>query len=247
MPADERLELDVADILTVLRQGSLEPEGVMPYSSNYTVLVSVRYQEVMTLAVYKPRRGERPLWDFPRGTLYQREVAAFLVSESLGFGLVPPTVVRDGPYGIGALQLYIENDQEAHIFTMQKEGGYEHALRQLAAFDYLINNADRKSGHCLKGLDDRMWAIDHGICFHSEYKLRTVLWDYIGQPLPKDVRSALHSFQICLDQQAPVACELAELLAPEELHALRGRLGVLLRGGKYPVPGDGPNVPWPPV
>ncbi len=247
MPADERLELDVADILTVLRQGSLEPEGVMPYSSNYTVLVSVRYQEVMTLAVYKPRRGERPLWDFPRGTLYQREVAAFLVSESLGFGLVPPTVVRDGPYGIGALQLYIENDQESHIFTMQKEGGYEHALRQLAAFDYLINNADRKSGHCLKGLDNRLWAIDHGICFHSEYKLRTVLWDYIGEPLPKDVRSALHRFQICLDQQAPVACELAELLAPEELYALRGRLGVLLRGGKYPAPGDGPNVPWPPV
>lgn len=155
--------------------------------------------------------------------------------------------MRDGPYGIGALQLYIENDQEAHIFTMQKEGRYEQALRQLAAFDYLINNADRKSGHCLKGLDNRMWAIDHGICFHSEYKLRTVLWDYIGQPLPKDVRSALHSFQICLDQQAPVACELAELLAPEELHALRGRLGVLLRGGKYPAPGDGPNVPWPPV
>ncbi len=247
MTAGQPLELDVADILTILKNGTLATEGVMPYSSNYTVLTTVNYQNITTLAVYKPRRGERPLWDFPRGTLYQREVAAFLVSEALGFGLVPPTVVCDGPFGVGALQLYIDNDQESHLFTMQKEGGYEHPLHQLAAFDYLINNADRKSGHCLKGRDNRLWAIDHGICFHVEYKLRTVLWDYIGEPLPGDVKAALQGFKTCLEQQAPVACELAELLDQDEMRALRQRLNVLLRGGRYPAPGDGPNVPWPPV
>lgn len=247
MPAEQPLELDVADIITILKQGTLEAEGVMPYSSNYTVLTTVSYQGITTLAVYKPRRGERPLWDFPRGTLYQREVAAFLVSEALGFALVPPTVVCHGPFGVGALQLYIDNDQESHLFTMQKEQRYEPTLRQLAAFDYLINNADRKSGHCLRGLDDRLWAIDHGICFHVEYKLRTVLWDYIGEPLPSNVRAGLQHFNECLAQKAPVACELAELLDRDELRALQQRLNVLLRGGKYPAPGDGPNVPWPPV
>ncbi|NJK79758.1 MAG: SCO1664 family protein [Chloroflexaceae bacterium] len=244
----QRMELDVSDILTLLKDGNLEVEGMMPYSSNHTLLTNITLNDLTTLAIYKPRRGERPLWDFPRGTLYRREVAAYLVSEGLGFSFVPPTVVRDGPYGVGAVQLFIENDQESHLFTMMREGGYDHTVLQLTAFDYLINNADRKSGHCLKGTDNRLWAIDHGICFHSEYKLRTVLWDYAGQPLPGDIRAALRNFQQCVEQRAPVMQVLEELLDAEEIEAMRRRLNRMVRTGVFPSPGaGGPNIPWPPV
>lgn len=241
------VEIDIAGVLELLSKGELNVEGVLPYSSNYTLLASVECNGLAALAVYKPRRGERPLWDFPRGTLYRREVAAYLVDTALGFSLVPPTVVRDGPYGIGALQLFIDNDQESHLFTMQREGKYEVAIKRLAAFDCLINNADRKSGHCLKGTDGRLWAIDHGICFHHEHKLRTILWDYAGMPLPDDVTRALRCLRERLDQNDAIAQMLAELLDRAEMRALRRRLDNLLSAGVYPEPGLGPNMPWPPV
>jgi uncharacterized repeat protein (TIGR03843 family) len=234
-------------LLELLTQGDIAVEGLMPYSSNYTLLTTVTHQDSEALAIYKPRRGERPLWDFPRGTLYQREYAAYLVSEALGFAFVPPTIVRDGPYGIGALQLFIESDDEDHLLTMYREGCYEDDILRLAAFDYLINNADRKSGHCLKGLDNRLWAIDHGICFHEEYKLRTVLWDFVDQPLPPDVLAALRCLQQQLDRGEPPAPALDDLLNQSELHAMRKRLDKMVRSGTYPRPGPGPNVPWPPV
>ncbi len=239
--------MDVAQVLELLALGEMQIEGSMPYSSNYTLLTSVEHKGVRTLAIYKPRRGERPLWDFPRGTLYKREVAAYLVSAALGFDLVPPTVVRDGPYGIGALQLFIENDEEAHLFTMQKEGGYDDVIMRLTVFDCLINNADRKSGHCLKGIDKRLWAIDHGICFHHEYKLRTVLWDFVGQPLPADVMAALCNFRERLDRNDAMVQMLEELLDRAEMRAFRRRLDQLIATGVYPAPGPGPNIPWPPV
>lgn len=247
MTTQQALAENGSDVLQLLSYGEIEIEGLLPYSSNYTLLTAVAYRGVRSLAVYKPRRGERPLWDFPRGTLYKREVAAYLVSEALGFALVPATVARDGPYGLGALQLYIENDQESHLFTMQREGGYEADIARLAAFDYLINNADRKSGHCLKGLDKRLWAIDHGICFHCEYKLRTVLWDFVGQPFPPDVANALYRFKAGLEQRDATARRLDELLDATEMRALRRRLNSMVSTGTYPGPGSGPNVPWPPV
>lgn len=240
-------EIDVASMLELLSKGNLNIEGVMPYSSNYTLLVSVEYNDLSVFAIYKPRRGERPLWDFPRGTLYQREVAAYLVDAALGFALVPPTVIRDGPYGIGALQLFIDNDESAHLFTMQREGKYELAIMRLAAFDCLINNADRKSGHCLKGIDDRLWAIDHGISFHHEYKLRTILWDFVGMPFPPDIARALCALQVCMEQGDPIMHMLERLLDGVELRAFQRRLNNLIRAGVYPAPGSGPNVPWPPV
>jgi uncharacterized repeat protein (TIGR03843 family) len=240
--------LGVAQVVDLLNNGEIEPQGVMPYSTNYTLLTTVTQGDLRALAIYKPRRGERPLWDFPRGTLYRREVAAYVVSAALGFDLVPPTVVRDGPYGIGAVQLFIESDEQAHIFTMQKEGGYDHVLRQLAVFDVLINNADRKSGHCLKATGGRMWAIDHGICFHYEHKLRTVVWDYVGQPIDAASMQALKGFRQQLQQgNDPVAESLEQLLDKAELRALRRRLEGLISAGKYPQPGPGPNSPWPPV
>lgn len=244
---EEPQEIGVARVLEVLARGELSIETSMPYSSNYTLLTRAEYEDVQLLAIYKPRRGERPLWDFPKGTLYKREAAAYVVSEGLGFSFVPPTVVRDGPYGVGMVQLFIANDEESHLFTMLKEGGYDETIRQLCAFDCLINNADRKSGHALKGLDGRLWAIDHGICFHYEPKLRTVLWDFVGERLPPEVLRALCAFRERLDGSDGLTRLLDDLLEKNELRALRRRLDRLIDAGAFPSPGPGPNVPWPPV
>lgn len=240
-------ELSVGEVLALLAKGEIEVQGMMPWSSNYTLLVTVRDGRQEGLAVYKPRRGERPLWDFPRGTLCQREFAAFLLSEALGWSLVPPTVLRDGPYGYGSVQLYIDCDQDAHLFTMQKEGGYDDQLARLAAFDILSNNADRKSGHCLKGVDGRLWAIDHGICFHAEPKLRTVLWDYAGEPICKEIVEDLCALREDIRNGGRFIRALEGLLAPEEVRAFRRRLDRLIETGCYPDPGAARSIPWPPV
>jgi len=240
-------ELSVGDVLALLAKGEIEVQGMMPWSTNYTLLVTVRDGDLQGLAVYKPRRGERPLWDFPRGTLCQREFAAFLLSEALGWSLVPPTVLRDGPYGYGSVQLYIDCDQDAHLFTMQKEGGYEDQLARLSAFDILSNNADRKSGHCLKGTDGRLWAIDHGICFHAEPKLRTVLWDYAGQPICEEIMADLRALREDVRNGGRFIRALEGLLAPEEVRAFRRRLDRLIETGCYPDPGAARHIPWPPV
>lgn len=240
-------ELSVGEVLALLAKGDMEVQGMMPWSSNYTLLVTVRDGDLEGLAVYKPRRGERPLWDFPRGTLCQREFAAFLLSEALGWSLVPPTVLRDGPYGYGSVQLYIDCDQDAHLFTMQKEGGYEDQLARLAAFDILSNNADRKSGHCLKGTDGRLWAIDHGICFHAEPKLRTVLWDFAGEPICEEIMADLRALREEVRNGGRFIRALEGLLAPEEVRAFRRRLDRLIETGCYPDPGAARSIPWPPV
>ncbi|MCS6938015.1 MAG: SCO1664 family protein [Roseiflexaceae bacterium] len=240
-------ELSVGEVLALLAKGEMEVQGMMPWSTNYTLLVTVRDGDLEGLAVYKPRRGERPLWDFPRGTLCQRELAAFLLSEALGWSLVPPTVLRDGPYGYGSVQLYIDCDQDAHLFTMQKEGGYEDQLARLAAFDILSNNADRKSGHCLKGTDGRLWAIDHGICFHAEPKLRTVLWDFAGEPICEEIMADLRALREDVRNGGRFIRALEGLLAPEEVRAFRRRLDRLIETGCYPDPGAARSIPWPPV
>lgn len=240
-------ELSVGEVLALLTNGKMEIQGMMPWSSNYTLLVTVRNGDLEGLAVYKPRRGERPLWDFPRGTLCQREFAAFLLSEALGWSLVPPTVLRDGPYGYGSVQLYIDCDQDAHLFTMQKEGGYDDQLARLAAFDILSNNADRKSGHCLKGTDGRLWAIDHGICFHAEPKLRTVLWDFAGEPICEEIMADLCALREDVRNGGRFIRALEGLLAPEEVRAFRRRLDRLIETGCYPDPGAARHIPWPPV
>jgi uncharacterized repeat protein (TIGR03843 family) len=249
MPMDETTptELSLGNILKLLALGELEVQGMLPWSSNYTLLVSVRYEDMQGLAVYKPRRGERPLWDFPRGTLCQRELAAYLLSADLGWMLVPPTVLRDGPYGVGSVQLYIDCDQEAHLFTMQREGGYESQIQRLAAFDVIANNADRKSGHCLKGADGRLWSIDHGICFHAEPKLRTVLWDYAGEPLPDDILEDLQGLRERVRADGQLIKAIGGLIDADEVRAFRRRLDRLVDQRHYPNPGSGRSVPWPPV
>ena len=170
----------------LLRRGEIEVKGRMPWSSNGTYLVHLCLGDEEGAAIYKPHRGERPLWDYPSG-LYRREVAVYEVSEALGWGLVPETVVRDdGPFGPGSLQRFVAAHFEEHYFTLLERPELHDALRTMCLFDLIVNNGDRKSGHCLLGEDGRIWGIDHGLCLHEEPKLRTVIWDFAGQPVPAE-------------------------------------------------------------
>lgn len=245
MPADERPP--GPDHLTLLACGEMEVQGRMPWSSNQTFLVTVTDGLHTVGAIYKPARGERPLWDFPGG-LHRREAAAWELSDHLGLGLVPPTVVRgDAPFGPGSVQLLVDADYEQHYFTLLEDPAHHRVLRRMAAFDVIANNADRKSGHCLRGSDGRLWAIDHGICFHEEYKLRTVLWDYAGQPLRPDILDDLKALRVRMNASDPLLDVFSQLLDKDEVRAFRRRLDKLIESGCYPDPGYGRYMPWPPV
>ncbi len=230
-------------IIALLAQGEMEVLGLLPGSSNYTFLTAVRDASLQCLAVYKPQRGESPLWDFPQGTLCLREVAAYLVSQALGWSFIPPTVLRDGPHGLGSVQLFIEAEPEAHYFTFRDEHVPE--LQQIALFDCLTNNADRKGGHCLRGKDGHIWAVDNALTFHTDYKLRTVIWDFAGQPIPEELLRDLAAFRERLAQQNLPVETLAKLLAAEEMEALKQRLHALLKRATFPEPGPGRHIPWP--
>ena len=182
----------------------------MLFRSNATLLVNLSLGGDELRAIYKPQRGERPLWDFPTGTLCRREVAAFAVSRALGWDLVPDTVLRDGPFGLGMVQRYVEHDPDRHYFAILEEQG--DPLRRMAAFDIVVNNADRKGGHCLEAAEDgRVLGIDHGLCFHAQWKLRTVIWDFGGEPLPADVVTDLTGLAAEIDAGG-LDAELGELL-----------------------------------
>lgn len=231
-------------ILELLHRGRLKIEGLLPNSSNYTFLATVKQPDLECLAVYKPQRGERPLWDFPRGTLFRREYAAFLVAMAIGWIFVPPTVLRRGPHGMGALQLYMDVVPEANFFSLREQ--YPAIFQRLCAFDYVVNNADRKGGHCLMGSDGRVWAIDHGVTFNADFKLRTVIWDWAGEPMPEDVLAGLHRLQQRLGADDNLAATLSRLLSATEITALRQRVDALLASGCFPEPDqDLPNIPWP--
>jgi len=234
-------------LLDTLRCGEVVEEyGVMRWSSNYTFLVSVAHENLQTMAVYKPQKGERPLWDFPDGTLCYREVAAFLTSEALGWQLVPPTVLREGPRGLGSVQFYVDHDPEVNYFSFDET--MRPQLSRLAAFDTIINNADRKGGHCLVDSEGHLWGIDHGISFHSAPKLRTVVWDFAGESVPEDYLADLDRLCVSLeDEGSSFRLSLAELLSNHEINTLRARVKQLLKTRRYPLPGAGPNYPWPPV
>ncbi len=233
--------------LQLLSTGNMQIIGLMTDSSNYTFLAEVNGSDLHSLAIYKPRRGERPLWDFPRGTLCQREVAAYLVNEALGWAIVPPTVLRNGPeYGIGSVQLFIDADPEAHYFVLR--GRDNTALKRIAIFDLVINNADRKGGHILRDHDGHLWGIDHGIAFHAEPKLRTVIWDYVGQPIPDESLVDMQQLRRTLDMPGdPLTVNLAGLLQRGEIEALRRRIDRLLRRPVFPEPTGNRSVPWPPI
>lgn len=231
-------------LLQILDEGRLELEGHLTWGSNYTFLARVCQDEQSVLAIYKPQQGERPLWDFDPGTLCLRECAAYLVSAAIGWNMTPPTILRQGPYGLGSLQLFVDHDPEQHYFTI--EGQYPEQLQRFVLFDAIINNADRKSGHILVGLDGRLWAIDHGVSFHVEPKLRTVIWEFAGEPIPPNEMAALAALQKRLAEKgSSFIIELTKLLSPAEIRAMKQRLAKLIQSGQFPQPGRGRHYPWP--
>lgn len=233
--------------LEILEHGEITVRGKFLWGSNFTFLVDVSHNDQALKGVYKPTRGERPLWDFPPSSLAHREVAAYLVSEGLGWGLVPETVYRrKGPVGAGSLQRYIEHNPDNHYFNFNEE--VRQLLHPVVVFDLLINNADRKGGHVILDEQERIWLIDHGICFHTEDKLRTVLWDFAGEAIPENLLYDLGCLREQLAASGELAEKLSEHLSRAEVRALAKRASVLIQNPTFPNPDpERRPYPWPPV
>ncbi|MDO8674213.1 MAG: SCO1664 family protein [Dehalococcoidia bacterium] len=238
--------VDRVGILSLLRDATIGAIHLIPHGSNYTFLVQLTSDTAgQSWAIYKPRKGEAPLYDFPDGTLFKREYAAYLVSEALGWRLVPPTLVRDGPHGVGSVQLFIESDPNVHYFLF-KDRRIEEA-RKTAAFDLVVNNADRKAGHCLEGFDGKLWLIDNGLTFNYAPKLRTVVWDFQGEDIPPTLVDDLARLRQAILAPGTLSAELASLLSIEEMRAFEERLEETIGNPVFPRPGYYRSVPWPPV
>ncbi|MEV5107370.1 SCO1664 family protein [Streptomyces massasporeus] len=260
------------DAAGLLARGELTVRGRIREASNAALYCTVSYDGEDAACIYKPVAGERPLWDFPDGTLAQREVAAYAVSEATGWGLVPPTVLREGPYGEGMCQLWVEVTPEAELLALvdgeEPEPGWKaigfaevgegrtallvHAdderLRRLAVLDAVINNADRKGGHLLPTGEGRLYGIDHGVTFNAENKLRTLLWGWAGEALTEEAVDVLEGLRRGLAEGGPLAARLEPLITGAEIDATRARVGALLASGTHPEPsGEWPAIPWPPV
>ncbi|OLR93947.1 phosphatidylinositol kinase [Actinokineospora bangkokensis] len=256
------------DALELLRRGTLEIEGRLVDASNATLFCAIEADGVAAQCVYKPVRGERPLWDFPDGTLAGREVGAYLVSEASGLGLIPPTVLRSGPLGPGMVQLWVDTDDERALVDVvapaELPAGWKAILRardadgepavlahsdsaaiaKLSALDVVINNADRKGGHVLLGADGGVYGVDHGISLHSEHKLRTVLWGWAEEPFGDEVVEALVRLRSALS--GSLAEDLGEHITRAELKALRSRVSRLINTPVYPSPDESHYpIPWP--
>jgi uncharacterized repeat protein (TIGR03843 family) len=239
MPAPASTE---RERLHLLETAELVVQGRMPWSSNATLLCDLVPEGADApagRAIYKPHRGERPLWDFPDG-LYRREAAAYELARALGWDCIPPTVVRDGPFGPGSVQWFIEADFEQHHFTLVEHDRYHPQLMRLCTFDLVANSTDRKAGHVLVDDDDHLWGIDNGLCLHAEFKLRTVIWEFAEEEVPADLLDDLAAF---LDR--PLPDPLCALIDPFERDALRTRARAVLADGRFPVDHTGRRVPWP--
>jgi uncharacterized repeat protein (TIGR03843 family) len=237
---------DDGPALELLANGGLRVEGRLVGASNATLYCTVELDGQTAACVYKPVAGERPLWDFPRGTLAGREVAAYEVSRAAGWNLVPPTVMRDGPYGPGMCQLWIDADASTDLLALARSRD-QPKLRDMAVFDAVVNNADRKIGHLLPIGDGRLYGCDHGVCFGEEYKLRTVLWQWRGQKLPGRALAALARLNSELDEGS-LTETLPGLLSEVEVTATRERIELLIEHKVHPYPPENwPAVPWPPV
>jgi uncharacterized repeat protein (TIGR03843 family) len=234
------------DILDILREAEVEDEALLTAGSNYVFLLKMQHATAGEgYAVYKPQRGEAPLHDFPSGTLYQREYAAYLTSEALGWRLVPPTIVREDGLnaGIGVLQLFVVHDPSRHYFNLKD--GRDDEMKRIAAFDWLVNNADRKGGHCLLDANGRIWCIDHGITFHSEDKLRTVIWDFQGTPVPPLLVEDICHLADSLQGGTEIHAQLSELLSDHEMAKLIERAALINEQRVFPAPPPYRPYPWP--
>lgn len=238
--------MEESSVITLLESGEIDLEGRVTWGSNYTLLGKVCVDDQIINAIYKPRRGERPLWDFPSGTLCGRERAAYLISKALNWQIVPPTVLRDGPMGFGSVQLFIDHDPNIHYFNFQGDPKHDRALQKIVLFDLIVNNADRKAGHVLVDDNEKLWTIDHGLCFHEEHKLRTVIWDFSATAIEADDLTALASLGEQL-KEAALREELSQLLNEAELAAVTRRIDRLVQSATFPEPGPGRHYPWPPV
>ncbi|GAA2831257.1 SCO1664 family protein [Kitasatospora paracochleata] len=265
------LAADTAAALALLRDGELTVHGRLTDASNAVLYCTATLDGLTAPCVYKPVAGERPLWDFPDGTLAGREVAAYELAAATGWTLIPPTVLREGPHGPGMVQLWVEPDPDApELLALQDPTGPDDGwlpivradvgggrtallvhrddpgLRRLAVLDAVLNNADRKGGHWIPAADGRIYGIDHGVTFNAADKLRTLLWGWADTPLPPDALDVLH--RLAADLDGPLAARLAPHLTPAELDALRARTGRLIATGRHPLPSaDWPSIPWPPV
>lgn len=224
----------------IVSKGQIELIGRMPWSSNATFLAEATLGECSTRVIYKPHIGERPLWDFPDG-LWKREVAAYELGRDLGWNVVPLTVAReDAPHGIGSVQWFIDADFEQHYFTMLEDENTHDQLRRMAVFDFISNNTDRKGGHCLIDADGHIWGIDNGLSFHAEFKLRTVIWDFGGEPIDEELLGDLENLV-----DSGLSPEVSRLLGSFERDAVLGRARALLREGVLPIDESGHRYPWP--
>jgi uncharacterized repeat protein (TIGR03843 family) len=239
--------MDKVELLTALQQGEITLQGQFLHGSNYTFLGDLSYGERPLRVVYKPARGEQPLWDFPTGSLSKREVAAFVLSEALGWALVPPTIYRrKGPMGPGSLQLFIEHDDDYHYFNFNEAD--HQRLRPTMLFDFLINNADRKGSHIIIDQEQHIWLIDHGVCFHIEDKLRTVIWDFASEPIPQSLLDDVNRLLPELHKDQFFYQELSVYLSGEEIRAIEKRAKKIVTSGFFPRPPDERRAyPWPPV
>lgn len=239
----EDTDLDHDSAMALLRSGRIEVEGRLVDASNATLYCAISLDGVDAACVYKPVIGERPLWDFPDGTLAGREVAAYEVSHALGWEIAPPTILRDGPFGTGMVQLWIDGDHTVDLIRLVRTD--DPGLRQMAVFDAVINNADRKGGHLIPMPDGHIFGVDHGVCFSTEDKLRTVLWRWAGEPLTDAACAALRGLRAELD--GDLGARLAEHLTRREVRVTRARIDRLLDAGRHPEPsGEWPAIPWPP-
>ena len=240
------LEVQFAEAEDLLRGAEFEDCRSLWYSSNYVYLATLTCPGGQQLAaIYKPLRGESPLWDFPEGNLYKHEAAAYELANLLGWPFVPPTIVRDGPQGIGSVQLFVQHDQTSSFFEQRENADLVPQLQRMAVFDFVANNADRKGGHCLLDEHGRVWGIDHGLCFHPQYKMRTVMWDWSEQPIPDAWLAELERGGELIAGESESALRLTALLGRDEAGALLGRIDLALRERVFPKPGPHRSYPWP--
>ena len=237
--------IDFGEAEQLLREAEFLDCRPLWYSSNYVFLAQLCAGEQQFAAVYKPRKGESPLWDFPDGTLCRREVAAYELSRLLDWPVVPPTVLREGPQGIGSVQVYIAHDPEQHFFVQREDEQLVPQLQRMCVFDAIANNADRKGGHCLLDSEGRIWGIDHGLCFHTQSKLRSVIWDWASEPIDEALLADVERAALEVAAESEAAKPLLALLARDEAGSMLSRMDRLLRDRKFPVPGANRHYPWP--
>jgi hypothetical protein len=237
-----RKRLAIPKACQLLQRAKIRKCNLLSNGSNYVFLVALKNSEMEVNAIYKPLQGEAPLWDFPSGTLYKREYAAFVVSQALEWHLIPPTVIRSGPYGIGSMQWFVDTADGTGYSSQTKDTV---TMKQAALFDYLVNNADRKAGHFLVDKDGRLWVIDHGLTFNVMPKLRTVIWHFSGQSIPDEMLADIRALQSKLKPEKPLRSVLRRLLEQSEVEALEFRIKTILEKPVFVSPGPYRNIPWP--